>query len=406
MSRSEDVDRSALMCFLCEKSIDDDTENNEPTFAECDECENNFHPKCFKASVKDLKARKGSKCLRLFCPLCVQLKDNSASQKFNELLKWVQKLDLFNQVRIPQIEANNEFIKSMASKIDNVEKLITSNGPRASVSNNNNIGRQNAQPSYASIAKKTSVKPAVVIKPKAKQDSKKTLEAVTTNIDKKSVNVCGTRSVRDGGVVLRCVDAKETMKVKQLVSEKLGDGYEVILPKIKNPRLRVTNIAPDIKKESIIDELKKHNDGIKDIEMKFVTVINRKATSRKTESNEIVVEVNGAAHQKLLEMGILHLPWRECRVLEHVYLKRCYKCLGFSHIAKDCTGDQKCSKCGGNHKFSDCKSKSLCCANCRSQNVKHKTKLDTKHHAWSKECTVYKQRTTSFVNNIEYNASE
>lgn len=218
--------------------------------------------------------------------------------------------------------------------------------------------------------------------------------------------MCGTRSVRDGGVVLSCSDTAETMKVKNLICEKMGDAYEVILPKIKNPRLRVTNIDIDIPKESIIDELKKHNDEIKGIEMKLITVIKRKSTGRKTESNELVVEVNGAAHRKLLEMGILNLPWRECRVLEHVYLKRCYKCLGFSHIAKDCTGDQKCSKCDGNHKFSDCKSKSLCCANCRSQNVKNKTKLDTKHHAWSKECTVYKRRINSFVNNIEYNASE
>lgn len=162
MSRSEAVDRSALMCFLCEQSIDEENDKNGPTFAECDECENNFHPKCFKATAKDLKARKDSQCLRLFCPICIQSKDDRASEKFKELLKWVQKLDLFNQVRIPQMETNNELIKSIASKVDNVEKRITSNGPRGNASNNNNIDR----PSYASIAKKTSVKSVVVIKPK------------------------------------------------------------------------------------------------------------------------------------------------------------------------------------------------------------------------------------------------
>lgn len=101
MSRSQAGDKSALMCFMCEESIDEENDKNVPSFAECDECENNFHPHCFKASAKELKARKDSKCLRLFCPICVQLKENSASEKFKELLKWVQKLDLFNQVRIP-----------------------------------------------------------------------------------------------------------------------------------------------------------------------------------------------------------------------------------------------------------------------------------------------------------------
>lgn len=140
--------------------------------------------------------------------------------------------------------------------------------------------------------------------------------------------------------------------------------------------------------------------------MKLITVINRKATSRKTESNDAVVEVNGAAYTQLLDMSVLVLPWRECRILEHVYIKRCYKCLGFSHISKDCSADQKCSKCGGNHKFSDCKSKKLCCANCHSFNAKNKSKVDTNHHAWSKDCAVYKRRIISLVNNIEYNASE
>lgn len=178
------------------------------------------------------------------------------------------------------------------------------------------------------------------------------------------------------------------------------------MPKVKNPRLRVTNIPAETTNESIINELKENNEAIKDIQMKLVTVINRKATGRKNSSNDIVIETNGAAYAKLLEMKQLSLPWRECQILEHVYVKRCYKCLGSSHIAKDCKGGQKCSKCAGTHKFSECKSSKLCCANCRSANETHKTKNATNHHAWSKECTIYKRRINSLVNNIEYNASE
>lgn len=400
------MSHSKCLCFLCVQPLEDEEdEKNVPI--ECDECGNYFHSKCIRVGAKDIRARKDSNCLRLYCTICIDSKKNSVEERLKQLFQWVQKMDLSIQGQNPQISVNSQLVKAMSSKIDNLETVIGSFGKRGSSANNNDtIGEKNSQPSYASMAKKPSVKPAVVIKPKKKQDSKSTLDAVTTSVDKGVVKVCGTRNVRDGGVVLRCSDTAETMKVKQLICEKMGDAYEVILPKIKKPRLRVTNIATDIPKESIIDELKKHNDEIKDIEMKLVTVINHKSKGRKPESNELVVEVDGAAHQKLLNIQILNLPWRECRVLEHVYIKRCYKCLGFNHIAQSCTGDQKCSKCGGNHKYSDCKSKSLCCANCRSQNGKNKTNLDTKHHAWSRECPVYKRRVTSIVNNIEYNASE
>lgn len=161
-----------------------------------------------------------------------------------------------------------------------------------------------------------------------------------------------------------------------------------------------------MKKDDVIGELKNHNELLKDCEITLVTVLNRKATSRQQTSNDIVIEVNSATYNKLLDMQSLRLPWRECKIFEHIYVKRCYKCLGFSHIAKDCKHEQKCSKCGGSHKFSDCKSKKLCCANCHAANEKLKTKSDTKHHAWSNICPVYKRRIESLVKKIEFNATE
>lgn len=139
--------------------------------------------------------------------------------------------------------------------------------------------------------------------------------------------------------------------------------------------------------------------------MSLVTVINRKATSKQQLSCDVIIEVNSATYKMLLDMHTLRLPWRECNVYEHIYVKRCYKCLGFSHIAKDCRHDQKCSKCGGSHKYSECKSRNICCANCRSANEKLRVKIDTKHHAWSTDCPVYKRRIESLVNKIEYNAT-
>lgn len=392
------------LCYICENPIEEEEESTE-----CDNCESSFHLLCADVQKSAVNANAKHKCLLLYCPECVEKRSSSTKEKVKKILNLLYKIDLFQQNQKPQNVIDSELIKSMAVKLNDVEKKIDTCNVQVRSNSSSNIvsnGTHSTTPTYASVFKRSNVKPAVVIKPKKQQNSAKTLEAVTNKVTKSDLKVCGTRNVRDGGIVLRCENSTETMKAKQIINEKLGDDYEVILPKIKNPRLRVTNLPIEIPEENITSELKIYNESIIDIEMRVVTVLNRKATSSKTSSNDVVIEVNGAGYKKLLDLKTLRLPWTTCNVLEHVYVKRCYKCLGFSHIAKDCKGDQKCSKCGGAHKYSDCKSKKLCCANCHSSNEKHKTSNKTNHHAWSKDCAVYKRRIETLMNKIEYNETE
>ena len=49
--------------------------------------------------------------------------------------------------------------------------------------------------------------------------------------------------------------------------------------------------------------------------------------------------------------------------------KQCHNCQGFGHLAHDCTGPIKCSKCAGNHSIRDqvCLAQTIKCANCRGE---------------------------------------
>lgn len=256
--------------------------------------------------------------------------------------------------------------------------------------------------SYASALKSKTIKPVVVIKPKEKQQCKKTLDEITNKIKSNEVNVCNTRSIRDGGIVLSCTDANETVKMKQLIEMNFGENYNVELPKINKPRIRISNICKNIPKELIIDKLKENNHEI-DFEMNLIAVIERKKFSNSW--FDIIVEVNGNAYKKLINIGILKLPWRECKVFEHLHLKRCYKCCGFSHLAKSCKRDQVCCNCSGSHKLVDCKSKKSTCINCKYSNDKLNTNFDINHHAYSKTCAILQRRLGSLKNKIEYNES-
>ena len=65
---------------------------------------------------------------------------------------------------------------------------------------------------------------------------------------------------------------------------------------------------------------------------------------------------------------------------------QCYKCQGFNHIAKDCKKAQKCVRCAGAHKSTECPDKNkdslkLKCSNCNGEHV-----------ASSKECPKFKDQ--------------
>lgn len=138
--------------------------------------------------------------------------------------------------------------------------------------------------------------------------------------------------------------------------------------------------------------------------IRLITVLGRKY--RDNICNDIVVEVNSDEYKQLIEMRKLRLPWRECRIFEHLYIVRCYKCCGFQHKSNGCQQNQKCGSCSGSHKFSECKTKSECCVNCKAANDKQKKNLDTNHNAWSKNCPILKRHLSKLVHKIEYNSTD
>ena len=65
---------------------------------------------------------------------------------------------------------------------------------------------------------------------------------------------------------------------------------------------------------------------------------------------------------------------------------QCYKCQGFNHVAKDCKKDQKCVRCAGPHKSTECPDKNketltVKCSNCNGNHV-----------AASKECPKFREQ--------------
>lgn len=380
-------------CYICKISF---VECDD--VGECDICSVRFHIKCIGMKKIEFNAYTGCRHLHLYCNECH--KDGISKEVINRVLNFVIKIDMQNQ----QIKSdNNEMLCNITAKLNELnEKYATINNKVESLSVQSPI-LSNTQ-SYANTVKVSNIKPSVVIKPKVKQQSKKTLKDIKDKIDTNDYKVCSTRNIHNGGLLLHCDNPRETVKVQQIIKEKCGDEYEIILPKMKKPRLRITNIDDELPTDSIVNELKRHNQIMRDMNIDVITTI--KKSKRGFTSIEIVIETDMQNHKKLLEIGAVHLPWRECKVFEHLHLKRCYKCCGFSHISSECKHDQKCSRCAGAHKYTDCNNNRFECVNCKSANEKYNLKLNIKHHAWSKECSVLQKRFDSMRNYVEYSESK
>lgn len=82
-----------LSCYICDKEIEKEEEASID-YTECD-----FHYKCAGVNKKEKEARKASKCLRLFCKMCMEESEGTI-ERLKEITKILYKLDFHNQQQI------------------------------------------------------------------------------------------------------------------------------------------------------------------------------------------------------------------------------------------------------------------------------------------------------------------
>lgn len=143
------------MCFVCDKDIDDDSD-----WCECDGCNSLFHLKCANVTKTEAKARKNSKCLKLYCPECFKAKTEGTKEKLKQIFDVMYKIDLAIQLQKTSIpELVSAFIDQ---KLNRMEKKIITNGMSCDNVNNEST----ACTVKAQSNKNNTIKPAIVIKPK------------------------------------------------------------------------------------------------------------------------------------------------------------------------------------------------------------------------------------------------
>lgn len=244
----------------------------------------------------------------------------------------------------------------------------------------------------------------LIVKPKKEQESETTRKIVKEKVNIKDLAV-GITKLRKGGkgsVILGCESEREIKQLKDTVSEKLGKDFEIMEPKKIKPKLKVLNVDEDemkLKDENLIDTIKKQNNIDGSERGFYIRVVKRIDNERRggttrtrrgnKEEGSLILEVDEETHELILKRGKINIGWRKCMVFNHYSVRRCFKCWGYYHIAKNCTRQETCHKCAGNHKASECTSTKKKCINCMYKNKTYNLKINDEHDALSVECPTY-----------------
>lgn len=247
--------------------------------------------------------------------------------------------------------------------------------------------------------------PVVVIKPINadinRVDVKKSLKK---NVDPTKFNVKGIVNIADNGVVIRCDNNETQEKLISEVVKNMGNEFTAKKPEKINPRVKILRVVnPEVDDDDFIAQLKKQNDILMN---EAIKVVKRDAIYNKgikdNDKFNVIIEINCETYQKIMNDKRLKHQWEVYRVVDHIAIKRCFKCLGFNHIASKCTKRQACANCAGEHKTNECSSTIKKCINCVSKNKKLNIGLDENHNVWDKSCKVYQRSLTVSKRAIHY----
>lgn len=209
----------------------------------------------------------------------------------------------------------------------------------------------------------------------------------------KSVN-----NIPHGGIEIKCKSKEELTKIQEIAIKELSEDYNVVVPKLHNPKIKITNMSEKHTDTELINCIKSQNESIKEAEMKVLNIYEAK----NTESYSAIIEVDNQTFSMIMSESKIKIGLNICNVFEFVDVLRCYRCCGYSHKSNVCRNKVACLRCGGEHKIKDCQANRSECVNCKQTGEKLKLNLDTNHPVWSRTCPIYQKKIENKRKQIKY----
>lgn len=207
------------------------------------------------------------------------------------------------------------------------------------------------------VRKKVERKEVKIILKFRKEDEHVNLSpiALSRELKKKVGEVETAKILRDGNLLIICKTEEQKNKAlkiesvcKKMVSERKTLGESRVTRGV------ITGIPVD-------EDLEKLKRSIFGGQVSVAKRLLRTVEGKRVESLYVLLEFQQSELPEKVRIGCMIFPARP-------YIPpplRCYKCQRYGHIAAVCKGKQRCPKCGGEHRFEECREnmQDKCC-NC------------------------------------------
>lgn len=220
-------------------------------------------------------------------------------------------------------------------------------------------------------------------------DDGQTLEKVSPFLIDKSIrNCCGDVSsikrIRDGKILIKVNNDKQASKIRNL--KYLVPGINIVASDhatLNSCRVVITcRDLLEMKDEEILEEMR---------EEKVIKVerIMRKIDGVLTKTPSLILTISSPYRPEKIKVGFMLLPTRP----HYPRPMRCFQCLKYGHLGRDCKADKTCANCGDLFHGEDC-TREAKCINCQKS-----------HKAVSPDCDVWKKETEIIRLRIDQNIS-
>lgn len=350
-------------------------------------CKKYFHLKCFNLSKYEYDTMFKYKNIKFFCDDCLNYIEIT-NENYKNLISIVKQND--EKITKEIVKTN----KVVEEKIEQVRKEIVKEIKSNKISEND---------SYASKLKTATKNMPVILKPKNNQSSASTEKEVKEKVKPSSLNIQikGIDKRNDGAVAIKCLRDNDRNVLVDEIKEKMGNEYEIQVPKMRKPKILITGMSEELEKDRIIEAIRKQND-IEDNNLICVKVYKSYKNPRVYNA---IIETDGNGFEAIMKRGKINIEWDRCMVYESCNVLRCFKCWGFNHKATKCNNDnQLCAKCSeAGHSYKECKNNFVKCINCdKAKQRLNLQDIDTNHDCRSGECPVLQRKNRVEAERIAY----
>lgn len=115
-------------------------------------------------------------------------------------------------------------------------------------------------------------------------------------------------SLPNDGILIKCTDREATQKVSEEIKRSFNDEFEVSIPIVKNPRIKIVNVfeSAQIANEVLRSKIKSQNTEIFN-ESATIKLIKVESNKQNQEMINFFVEIEPKVYQKIMSKKRLML---------------------------------------------------------------------------------------------------